>query len=96
VSHSTDVGCISEENTSEEIILIGTVVLLTATSAQATFFAAPSGDSRGYPSGGGGLAVPPPNPRTVACLRANGISPVQQNQHVIAMAIRRCIGRGRR
>src|SRR5262245_9491647 len=35
VSHSTDVGCISEEISMKKLLLIGTVVLLTATSASA-------------------------------------------------------------
>ena len=58
-----------------------------------------SGPGSAFFGGGGrsgpGFAFPPPNPRTVACLRANGISPVQQDQHVIAVAIRRCVGKGR-
>jgi hypothetical protein len=33
--HSTDVGCISEETSMKKLLLIGTAVLLTATSANA-------------------------------------------------------------
>jgi hypothetical protein len=86
----------------KKLFLVGTIVLLTATSASAQS-SGPGGASSAFGGGmtggfrsGPRLAVSPPNPRTVACLRANGIHPGQQDQHVITVAIQRCIGRGHR
>jgi len=86
----------------KKALLSGIAALLLATGANAQS----SGPGGGASAFGGGLtggfrsgprlAVPPPDPRRVACLRANGVSPVQHNQHVIAMAIRRCLRSGHR
>jgi hypothetical protein len=74
----------------KKLLLIGTVVLLTATSAQATFFAGPGTDSRGYPTGGGG-ATPQLTPRQSACMRAVWKDPRNAVPSVGTAAARRCL-----
>jgi len=87
--------CGVQEILMKKLLLIGTIMLLMATSALAQS-SGPTSSFIGGARGGGGFVTPPPDPRRVACLRANGVSPVQQNQHVIAMAIRRCLRSGHR
>jgi hypothetical protein len=79
----------------KKLLLIGTVVLLSATSAQATFFAGPSGNGVAPCCGGGAFPAPNPNSPLSRCLRANGVSPALQDQRVGVAAVRRCIGKRR-
>ena len=81
----------------KKLLLTGTIVLLTATSASAQSSIGAGGGMAGGMSGsfrsGSGFAVSAPrsDPRKVACLRAHGMGTAHLDQHAIAVAIQRCL-----